>query len=302
MPRITTLVTHLARTLGSRRQANAEARWIKESVHNTHRPSAAFAQKLLKRTQGWPLQYLLGSQPFGSLDILTRPPTLIPRPETEDWTLRLATTLRDRFLRDTPLRLLDLCTGTACIPLLLCHSLPPRSISAWAIDVSPSAVELASENVARCRFNENSSGNTVLVERHDIFAKDFPRSLKKGASWEPFDVLTSNPPYIPRKEYDELSHTVRNFEDPLALLGEYPTAMTEQLPCKEDHDRLGLAFYVRIAHLVQYENIVRPGGCVALEVGQGQARAVERMFLPFTQNTDIWTDPWGVERTVFARI
>ena len=62
MPRITTLVTHLARTLGSRRQAIAEARWIKESVQNTPRPSAAFVQKLLKRTQGWPLQYLLGKR------------------------------------------------------------------------------------------------------------------------------------------------------------------------------------------------------------------------------------------------
>lgn len=87
-------------------------------------------------------------------------------------------------------------------------------------------MELARENVARCGFNKDSGGNTVLVEHHDIFAKDFLRSQKQGVSWEPFDVLTSNPPYIPRKEYNQLSHTVRDFEDPLALLGEYPASLT----------------------------------------------------------------------------
>ncbi|KAG8681498.1 hypothetical protein FRC09_017449, partial [Ceratobasidium sp. 395] len=193
MPRIATLLAQLARTLGSVSQAHAEARWLKQ-----HSPRS-FADNLRKRTQGWPLQYLLGSQPFGSLDILTRPPTLIPRPETEHWTLQLAETLRSRTLQDRPFRVLDLCTGTACIPLLLCHSLPPRTISALAIDISPGAVELARDNVTRCGYTASSGGNTVRVECQDIFSDNFAQWLKQtGPSWEPYDVLASNPPYIPR--------------------------------------------------------------------------------------------------------
>jgi release factor glutamine methyltransferase len=77
---------------------------------------------------------------------------------------------------------------------------------------------------------------------------------------------------------------------------------SDNTPSRADHDRQGLAFYVRIASLLQHQNLVRPGGYVALEVGKGQARVVEQMFLPFVQQTEVWTDPWGVERVVFARI
>ncbi|EUC64285.1 S-adenosyl-L-methionine-dependent methyltransferase [Rhizoctonia solani AG-3 Rhs1AP] len=302
MPRIPTLLAKLSHYLGSRQQALREFRWIKESIGS--RPDASqalLADKLLKRTQGWPLQYLLGTQPFGSIEILTRPPTLIPRPETEYWTLRLAQNLQGYASKDVPLRMLDLCTGTACIPLLLCDSLPPRTISALGIDVSPEAVKLANENISHCGSN-NSSGNTVRVECLDIFAQDFAHSLKQRVKdWEPFDVLTSNPPYIPRQEYNKLSHTVRSFEDPLALLGEVPSS-ADELPCQVEYDKLGLSFYAHIASLLQNQNLVRPGGHVALEVGQGQARAVEKMLLTFASQTHVWSDPWGIERVVYARM
>ncbi|CAE6420922.1 unnamed protein product [Rhizoctonia solani] len=302
MPRIPTLLAKLSHYLGSRQQALREFRWIKESIgRHLDSSQGLLADKLLKRTRGWPLQYLLGTQPFGSIEILTRPPTLIPRPETEYWTLCLAQILRGHAFKDAPLRMLDLCTGTACIPLLLCDSLPPRTISALGIDVSLAAVELADENISHCGFND-SGGNTVRVECLDIFAPDFVHSLKQHVkNWEPFDILTSNPPYIPRQEYDKLSHTVRSFEDPLALLGEVPS-YTDELPCQTEHDRLGLSFYVRIATLLQNQNLIRPGGHVALEVGQGQARSVEKMLLPFASQTHVWTDPWGIERVVYARM
>ncbi|ELU42522.1 Tfb4 domain-containing protein [Rhizoctonia solani AG-1 IA] len=291
MPRISRLVANLARSLGSRQQALREFRWIKEST-GSHSDSSQglLADRLLKRTRGWPLQYILGgqrspdvmlcsfsnqhigTQPFGSIEILTRPPTLIPRPETEYWTLRLAQTLRSHKFEDRPLRVLDLCTGTACIPLLLCDSLPPRTISALGVDNSLSAVELANENISNCGFNK-SGGNTVHVWHSDIFAQDFVRSLKQHVKvWEPFDVLTSNPPYIPRQEYDKLSHTVRLFEDPLALLGEVPPSAGES----EQYSDLGIDLFPGGS-----QNLVRPGGHIALEVGEGQARLVEEMILPF---------------------
>ncbi|KAF8705911.1 Transcription factor Tfb4, partial [Rhizoctonia solani] len=320
MPRISRLVANLARSLGSRQQALREFRWIKESTGSYSDSSQGLlADRLLKRTRGWPLQYILGgqrspdvmlcsfsnqhigTQPFGSIEILTRPPTLIPRPESEYWTLRLAQTLRSHKFEDRPLRVLDLCTGTACIPLLLCDSLPPRTISALGVDNSLSAVELANENISNCGFNK-SGGNTVHVWHSDIFAQDFVRSLKQHVKvWEPFDVLTSNPPYIPRQEYDKLSHTVRLFEDPLALLGEVPPSVGG-LCYRLEHDKLGLSFYTRIISLIQSQNLVRPGGHIAVEVGEGQARLVEEMLLPFVTQIQVWTDPWGIERVVYARV
>ncbi|CUA66875.1 hypothetical protein RSOLAG22IIIB_00324 [Rhizoctonia solani] len=262
---------------------------------------ALSADKLVKRTQGWPLQYLLGTQPFGSIEILTRPPTFIPRPETEYLTLQLAQILRPHASNDVPLRMIDLCTGTGCIPLLLCDSLPPRTISALGIDVSPVAVDLAEKNISHCGFN-GPDGNTVRVECLDMFAPDFVQSLKKlTKNWEPFDILTSNPPYISRQQYDTLSHSVRGFEDSLAFVGEAPSS-ADEFPNQVEYDKSGLSFYVRIMSLLQDHNLVRPGGHVVLEVGEGQARSVEKMLLTFASQTHVWTDLRGIERVIYARM
>jgi SAM-dependent methyltransferase len=85
-----------------------------------------------------------GTQPFGHLDILTRPPVLIPRPETEHWTLRLAQSIRPS--PQNPAHVLDLCTGTGCIPLLLCATWFPGSTSVVGIDTSLEALQLAQDN------------------------------------------------------------------------------------------------------------------------------------------------------------
>jgi methylase of polypeptide subunit release factors len=78
--------------------------------------------------------------------------------------------------------------------------------------------------------------------------------------------------------------------------------LPEGNPDRMEQNKQGLAFYVRIASLVQHQNLVRSGGCIALEVGHDQAQLVERMFLPFARRTEVWVDPWGIERTVFVRM
>ncbi|KKZ66030.1 hypothetical protein EMCG_08201 [[Emmonsia] crescens] len=113
-----------------------------------------------QRARGVPLQYILGDQPFGELEILCRRGVLIPRPETESYTTRIANLLLSKFApanrkheykyKHIPtLRILDLCTGTGCIPLLL-HSLLAPSfprLQICGVDISSRALKLAQENL-----------------------------------------------------------------------------------------------------------------------------------------------------------
>ncbi|EEH50129.1 uncharacterized protein PADG_06208 [Paracoccidioides brasiliensis Pb18] len=109
-----------------------------------------------QRARGVPLQYILGDQPFGELEILCRRGVLIPRPETESYTTRTANLLLSKFKfksesQEHPpaLRILDLCTGTGCIPLLLHSLLAPAfpQLQICGVDISARALELARENL-----------------------------------------------------------------------------------------------------------------------------------------------------------
>ena len=222
---------------------------------------------------------MAGTTPFGPLDLLTRPPTLIPRPETEDWAIRLA-----RAVAPTRnLRVLDLCTGSGCIPLLLCH-LWPAGTHAVGVDISPDAIWLATDNAVRSRTN---SFTPVLGDLRD------PALLDRLVP--PFDVITANPPYIPLHLYHTLPSSVKDYEDPQALIGDYPDAQIQD----------GLSYYRSIATLLGRKGVLADNAVLALEVGHDQAHAVKHILeripaLRFHQ-IDIWRDPWNKERVVFAR-
>ncbi|RDB25288.1 Release factor glutamine methyltransferase [Hypsizygus marmoreus] len=272
------LIAALVQQLGPA-QARQEFRWmLKHSEHS-------LPDMVRRRCLGEPLQYILGSQPFGPLNLLIRPPVLIPRPETEDWVLKLA----DRI--STPLKppkyLLDLGTGSGCIPLLLCHLLPPGTLHAHGVDISPHAIQLATDNAALYGIPphspENTASNTFKTSLGNLLAPSFCDDAKLQP---PYDIVTSNPPYISWNEYLELPRSVANYEDPKALFGG-PT---------------GLDFYHAIARLVRRDGFLRPGAIVALEIGHEQGQDVEHIMRVEGQlhDTEVWSDPWGKQRTVLA--
>lgn len=117
-------------------------------------------------------------------------------------------------------------------------------------------------------------------------------SLIAALKHRQFDLLTSNPPYISRSNYLKLPPSVKDYEDPLALLGDPP----------DTDEHRGLYFYKCIARLVGQQSIVRDGGLVVLEVGEGQAHDVKQIMITdgHVKKTDIWLDPWGKERVVLA--
>ena len=109
-----------------------------------------------------------------------------------------------------------------------------------------------------------------------------------------FDIITSNPPYISLDEYRQLPRSVKDYEDPRALLGDLPN-----IPGKD-----GLTFYRAIARLV-VQGVLNEDdhAMVVLEVGDKQAAAVRSILMTEGRlsRTDIWLDPWGKERVVVGR-
>lgn len=192
--------------------------------------------------------------------------------------------------------MLDLCTGTGCIPLLLCHTWPIGSTRALGVDIGSEAIALTKENAEHVgtRLSEhnetNSNENTLSLLQADVLKDSFLTTLKE-LGWSQFDVLTSNPPYIPIHEYNELPTSVKNYEDPRALLGDPTTSPTE--------DGRGLTFYRAIAEFVR-GGLVKRGGVVALEVGHDQSAEVQQLMQTNgrVQKTEIWHDPWNVARTI----
>ncbi|KAI9572301.1 S-adenosyl-L-methionine-dependent methyltransferase [Boletus coccyginus] len=277
----------LALVLG-RDCAQQELSWMKHA-------NQPLSDMLDRRIAGEPLQYILGSTPFGPLDLLTRPPTLIPRPETEHWAIRLAHARTPDPAR--PVRVLDLCTGSGCIPLLLCHLWPPGSTRAVGVDISPDAVRLSTDNAARSRITTNArqirpDENVFTPLLGDI--RD-PLLLRRLDPPPPFDVITANPPYVPLHVYHTLPSSVKDYEDPRALIGDPPDAPHQD----------GLSFYRTIAVLLARKRVLAPHALVALEVGHDQAHAVTRILahtpgLRLAQ-MEIWKDPWDKDRVVFAR-
>lgn len=274
-----------------------------------------------------PLAYILGSQPFYPLpvDLLVRPPTLVPRPETEHWVLHLSQTILSSpsFQQEAKFRILDIGTGSGCIALGLTQSLlhpdqtlvnsvevernTTRLIETVAIDQSNLAVELAIENSRRCQLEER-----VSVHQLDLFSDSFTEDVKRlgnEAEGEGFDLVVSNPPYITREEFEGLDLSVKNWEDRKALVGEKPPGVStrgEEPEGSTTDD--GLIFYRRITsileHLLRRANEVgtkeaRPPS-IALEVGKGQAQEVGKMLRTRGYKAEIVSDPWGVERAVFG--
>ena len=123
------------------------------------------------------------------------PSVLIPRPETEEL---VSWIVEDH--PDAPVRILDIGTGSGCIPVSLAHRLPLSTVHAW--DVSPEALEVARRNAIR-------NGVTVHFLQVDALQESWP-SLN-------IDVLVSNPPYITEKERTDMERNVLDWEPELAL-------------------------------------------------------------------------------------
>nr|WP_211112626.1 peptide chain release factor N(5)-glutamine methyltransferase [Azospirillum sp. SYSU D00513] len=225
---------------------------------------ARVAAMVERRAAREPVGRILGHREFWTLDLALNPGTLEPRPDTETVVEAVLGAVENP---GAPLRILDLGTGTGCILLALLAELPRAT--GLGVDLSPQAVEAATGNAAR----------NGLEARAAFRTGDWGRGLE-----ERFDIVVSNPPYIPSAEIAGLAPEVRE-HDPLRAL---------------DGGGDGLDAYRAI--VAQLPGLLKPGGIAAFEVGQGQAPDLQALLRDAgLEVTGVFSDLGGVERCVRAR-
>lgn len=191
-----------------------------------------------RRGRREPLQYLLGSTEFWSLEFQVTPAVLVPRADTE-------ILVEEARKRCSPTGvLLDVGTGSGAILISLLSELPEWQ--GLGIDISPAALEVARINVGAHQLEAR-----IQLEEGNLAA------LPEGR----YDLIVSNPPYIPEPEWEKLMPEVRDFEPAIALLGGVD----------------GLDCYRQLS--AQADRCLTPGGWLLVEIGADQAKAVELLFV-----------------------
>lgn len=220
-----------------------------------------------------PIQYILGSVPFNGIDIIVKPPTLIPRPETEEWTCNLIDQLHAAHSDEKPLSILDLCTGSGCIAVALAKALPHATIT--AIDIAQSALLLTKENA------KHNNVTNITCLKSDLF-----NALPTGSA---FDLIVSNPPYIAEGEWSSLDVSVTHWEDKKALVAQdHGLAIIERII--QDAPR-----FLKQNHDLQAHHIPQ----LTIEIGYQQGPAVKQLMdAAGFQQTRIIKDLEGKDRIV----
>ena len=208
----------------------------------------AMRRALARLAKGEPLQYVLGEWDFRSLTLKCDRRALIPRPETEELVTRVVEWWKGGKVEERPV-VVDVGTGTGAIILSLAKELPGPA-TFIGTDVSADAIALALENAAACGLADRVK--FVVADGLDDF--DEPQCI---------DVIVSNPPYVESAVCETLDPRVRDFEPRLAL----------------DGGPRGLDFYER--YLGDAFNLLKPGGAVFFEIGEGQGAALERLMADY---------------------
>jgi release factor glutamine methyltransferase len=215
--------------------------WLAAHGNNSlfrNSPRARFIEYVERRRIGEPIQYITGETEFYGLPFRVTPDVLIPRPETEHLVEKVIE-LAARFQQP---RIVDVGTGSGAIAVALAHKLPQASIT--AIDLSSSALAIAGENA---KLNE-------------VDLRFLEGDLLSPVAGERFEIVVSNPPYVPETDRAALSVEVREYEPALALFA------------GDD----GLDVYRRLIPAA-FDALV-PGGFVALEIGYGQSTAITELL------------------------
>jgi release factor glutamine methyltransferase len=219
-----------------------------------------------------PIAYLTGRAHFFNLEFQVTPDVLIPRPDTETLVENVLQLARNSPGFETP-RVLDLCTGSGCIGAAIAHHL--KNAVVVATDISEAAVAVAKRNLEKLELDSR-----VTVAQGDLF-----EALNGLADPSPFDLIVSNPPYIPTAQIEQLDKNVRDFEPRIALDGGID----------------GLVIHRRIA--ADAPPRLRTGGRLYLEIQFDQGPAAKELFSthPELEDIRIIKDHAGNERLITAR-
>jgi release factor glutamine methyltransferase len=225
--------------------------------------SELFQNSVERRSKREPFQYIVGRQEFYGLDFLVTPDVLIPRPETE-----LIVERAIELLTELPSpRFLEIGVGSGCISVAILKHCPMAS--ALGVDISEPAIEMARRNAAM-----HSVSDQLEILPSDVF-----ENVPEGT----FDLIVSNPPYVPLAAYVELQPEVRDHDPRIAVTD----------------GSSGLAIIQRIVG--EAPRFLTSGGHLLMEIGHGQHDGVKAMFDPeHWRSAAFLHDLQGIERTLDA--
>ena len=221
-----------------------------------------YVEKLLT---GKPLQYIIGKAWFMGKAFMVNEAVLIPRPETEElveWIVEYAQII------NKPLSILDIGTGSGCIPISLKQAIPNASIT--AIDISKEALAVAQQNATAHNTNIEWIELDILQTKH----------LK-----DQYDIIVSNPPYIPLREKPNMQSQVIDHEPAIALF------VPDQYP---------LIFYSKIAHIGK--SALKPNGQLFFEIHYDQGEAILALLNEMGYHAELRQDIYGKDRMVRASL
>lgn len=215
-----------------------------------------------------PLQYIMGFTEFCGLRIACDGRALIPRPETEELVYKILSNIKPSASATS---ILDLCSGSGCIALAVKSEIPQANV--FGVDVSQDALDLAQQNSKALNLEVNWMKDDVL-------------QLSSELSSQKWDVIVSNPPYIPEKDKALMAANVLDFEPHLALF--------------VDNDS-PIVFYERIVEFAK--TALKNNGLLAFELHENLA---EQVKIICSQNAfsdvEIFEDLQGKPRMLVARI
>jgi len=239
-----------------------------------------FVELIARRANGEPTQHLTGKQEFWSLEFEVTPDVLIPRPETEHvievaldrLALRELRAGRPQKTNGDGFLIADIGTGSSCLAIALAKELP--AVTIYATDISPAALTVARRNAER----------HGVASRIHFLESDLSRPLANdGAKESAFDLIMSNPPYIPKRDANTLAREVRDHEPAIALYG----------------GEEGYELYAGLIALAG--RLLKPGGIFVAELGHDSLAAVQPLL-----DARLWTavgvsnDLAGIPRVIAA--
>lgn len=232
---------------------------------------AEYAELINKRAEHIPLQHITGIVNFYGREYKVNANVLIPRQDTE---ILVEEVMK---LTNSESRVLDMCTGSGCIIISLAASGHTSENGAVAIDISDDALKVADYN------KKYNNADYIKLIKSDMFSSSECEQYKNEDNR--FDVIVSNPPYIPTKDIDELSEEVRLHDPVLAL----------------DGDTDGLKFYKAITK--QFVNYLKENGYLCYEIGYNQAEDVRNIMEQCGYSgIKVIKDLAGLDRVVIGRL
>jgi len=221
-----------------------------------------------------PVQYVLGEAWFAGMKFKVNKNVLIPRPETEelvDWIVKESQKSNPESFRDKSQNIIDIGTGSGCIPITLKHQLPEANVS--AIDVCSEALFTATENAIKL----NTEVDFTLLDFLDE---------EKWNELHQYDIIVSNPPYVKQSEINTIHERVKEFEPHLALF----------VP---DNDPI--LFYKKLSDFSMKH--LNAGGKLFVEINEALGEAVSNLFRSAGfLNVDLKKDMQGKDRMVMASV